>query len=64
MKKKVATGGGGGGGGSGGGGGGPGQNFGGMTPNQLILALISTYALYSLTSPGGGGSREITWQEL
>lgn len=66
MKKKAATAGGGGGGGSGGSGGsgGPGQNFGGMTPNQLILAVISTYALYSLTSPGGGSSREITWQEL
>ncbi|TXT13613.1 hypothetical protein VHUM_00980 [Vanrija humicola] len=64
-------GGGSGGGGSGGGGkggGGPGgQNnnpLGGMTPNQLLLAVISTYALYSLTSPGEGRSREITWQEF
>lgn len=63
--KKVATGGGGGGGsgGSGGPGGMPG-GFGGMTPNQLLLAVVSTYALYSLAQPGDQRTREITWQEL
>ncbi|KAI9637994.1 putative ATPase [Dioszegia hungarica] len=61
--KKVGTGGGGGGGGSGGGAGGPG-GMGGMTPNQLLLAVVSTYALYSLSSPGDTRTREITWQEF
>ncbi|GFZ45827.1 26S protease regulatory subunit 4 homolog [Saitozyma sp. JCM 24511] len=63
--KKVATGGGGGGGsgGSGGPGGMPG-GFGGMTPNQLLLAVVSTYALYSLAQPGDQRTREITWQEF
>ncbi|BEI81567.1 hypothetical protein CcaverHIS002_0207270 [Cutaneotrichosporon cavernicola] len=64
KKKKAATGGGGAGGSGGSGGGAPNGNFGGMTPNQLLLALISTYALYSLTSPGSGNTREITWQEF
>lgn len=65
---KTAFGGGGGGGGgsggSGGGAGGPGGGF-NLTPNQLMLAVISSYALYSLSTPSGGsGTREITWQEF
>ncbi|KAL7424251.1 AAA ATPase afg3 [Cryptotrichosporon argae] len=60
---KKATGGGGGGGG--GSGGGPGQGgFGGLTPNQALLAALSTYALWSLAQPGDSRSREITWQEF
>ncbi|KAK4687744.1 AFG3 family protein, partial [Tremellales sp. Uapishka_1] len=61
--KKAATGGGG---GSGGGGGGPGGAPGGfgMSSNQLLLAVVSSYALYSITSPGEARSREITWQEF
>jgi AFG3 family protein len=63
--KKVATGGGGGGGGGGSGGpGGMPGGFGGLTPNQLLLAVVSTYALYSLSQPGDQRTREITWQEL
>ena len=38
--KKAATGGGGGGGSNGGGGVPPGGGFGGMTPNQLLLAVV------------------------
>ncbi|GMK54045.1 hypothetical protein CspeluHIS016_0106310 [Cutaneotrichosporon spelunceum] len=64
KKKKAAAGAGGGGGSGGSGGGGSNGNFGGMTPNQLLLALISTYALYTITSPGSGNTREITWQEF
>jgi len=59
---RVAFGGGGGGGG-GGGAGGPGGGF-NLTPNQLMLAIISSYALYSMASPDGPASREITWQEF
>lgn len=60
---RTAFGGGGGGGGGSGGPGGPGGGF-NLTPNQLMLAVISSYALYSLTSPSGPPSREITWQEF
>ncbi|WWD16177.1 hypothetical protein CI109_100602 [Kwoniella shandongensis] len=67
--KKVGTGGSGGGnGGNGGGAGGPGGlpggGFGGMTPNQLLLAALSTYALWSLTQPDDVRTKEITWQEF
>ncbi|KAL1410988.1 AAA ATPase afg3 [Vanrija albida] len=71
KKRSVSSGSGGGSGGGGGGkegggpGGGPNNNpLGGMTPNQLLLAAISTYALYSLTQPGDSRTREITWQEF
>lgn len=65
--KRVTTGGGGGSGGSGGGAGGPGGQpggFGGMTPNQLLLLAVSTYALWSMTAPDDVRTKEITWQEL
>ncbi|WVR05418.1 hypothetical protein IAU60_002433 [Kwoniella sp. DSM 27419] len=62
--KRVGTGGGGSGkGDSGGPAGGPG-GFGGMTPNQLLLAALSTYALWSMTQPDDVRSKEITWQEF
>lgn len=35
-----------------------------MTPNQLLLAVVSSYALYSLTQPGDVRTNEITWQEF
>lgn len=67
---RTGTGGNGGGGGSGGpgggagGSGGPGGGF-NLTPNQLMLAVISSYALYTMSTPSGGqASREITWQEF
>ncbi|KAJ9121680.1 Mitochondrial inner membrane m-AAA protease component [Naganishia vaughanmartiniae] len=61
---KTAFGGGGGGSGGPGGGGLPGGGF-GLTPNQLMWAIIGSYALYTVTSPGGAStSREITWQEF
>lgn len=65
--KRVTTGGGGGSGGSGGGAGGPGGQpggFGGMTPNQLLLLAVSTYALWSMTAPDDVRTKEITWQEF
>ncbi|WVQ71881.1 hypothetical protein IAR50_001423 [Cryptococcus sp. DSM 104548] len=64
--KKVGTGGGGGSGGGGAGGGPGGQpgGFGGMTPNQLLMVAISTYALWSMSSPDDVRSKEITWQEF
>ncbi|KAI5453216.1 AAA ATPase afg3 [Naganishia albida] len=61
---KTAFGGGGGGGSGGPGGGMPGGGF-GLTPNQLMWAIIGSYALYTLSTPNGGvSSREITWQEF
>ncbi|XAO22796.1 hypothetical protein I312_101570 [Cryptococcus bacillisporus CA1280] len=62
--KKVTTGGGGGGGGGAGGPGGQPGGFGGMTPNQLLLLAISTYALWSMTAPDDVRTKEITWQEF
>lgn len=61
----ISFGGGGGGGGSGGsGGGGGGGGLGGLTPNQLVMIIVSTYFLYSLTAGPAGVTREITWQDL
>ncbi|WVQ69779.1 uncharacterized protein L199_007999 [Kwoniella botswanensis] len=68
--KKVGLGGNGGSGGSGGSGGPSGGpngmpgGFGGMTPNQLLLAALSTYALWSITQPDDVRTKEITWQEF
>ncbi|WVO14111.1 hypothetical protein L204_101739 [Cryptococcus depauperatus] len=62
--KRVGTGGGGSGGGAGGGPGGQPNGFGGMTPNQLLLVALSTYALWSMTVPDDVRTKEITWQEF
>lgn len=59
--RQAGTGGGGGGGGSPGG---PPPGRPGITPNGLIMALVTSYALWDFASPKEARSREITWQEF